>query len=84
MDKGTSVQLASRARLGVLPEFWQALDYIWPDAAAGFSARPREGSYSCRVCPCVVGNVLSGTALVWPVGGPGFNSSSTYSPPVLV
>lgn len=83
MDQGTSVQLARRARLGVLPEFWQALDYIWPDTSAGFSARPREGSYSRFVCACIAGNVLSGTALVWPVGGPGFTPSNTYPPAIV-
>lgn len=37
------MQLAGGTGLGVLPEFWQALDCIWPDTFAGFSTRPREG-----------------------------------------
>jgi hypothetical protein len=45
MGQGASSQLAFRKRLGVLPEFWQALDCIWPNTFAGFSTRSREGDY---------------------------------------
>lgn len=43
MDQGSGLQLAGGTGFGVLPEFWQALDCIWPDTFAGFSTRPREG-----------------------------------------
>lgn len=45
MDQGTSLQLACGTRLGVLPEFWKALDCIWANTFAGFSTRSREGDY---------------------------------------
>lgn len=78
MDQGASVQLASRTRLGILSEFWQALDYIWPDPPAGLSTRPREGSCFCLVSIYqeegnVLGMWLSGTAFVWYEWGPRFN-----------
>lgn len=44
MDQGAGLQLAYGTRLGVLPEFWQALDCIWPNTFAGFSTRSREGN----------------------------------------
>lgn len=43
VDQGSGLQLAGGTGLGILPEFWQALDCIWPDTFAGFSTRPREG-----------------------------------------
>lgn len=43
MDQGAGLQLACGTGLGVLPEFWQALDCIWPNTLAGFSTRSRKG-----------------------------------------